>query len=300
MTIPYFEFIDGIAKPRFIRGQAITKVEDDIENWHFKKKFRTFACSVLREIVITDRVIRYLKDRYGDVRTQFKINLTGPATLMWGINENIDRNSIDEKQAAVEKLAEILVDAIQFISENGLLANVHHIQIDEPILSEIDYDGTAQNIVEIINGMVKAISERFDQTVSVHVCGKLNPDIVRDLAIGPLDIFDLELSNLLSDESVDNRSYLRDLRDVVAGSNVENWAVGCIDSSSHRIESTREIETILSLLREQKTFDDKYIFKPDCGLRGLTLNEARQKLTNFLDVANEYQRIIEDERAIPI
>lgn len=299
MNVPFYQLIDGI---------TVERTSDGVYNSQIDRRIRFDESAVtndepvyaLREYEIADELIECFVNTpgYGDRRIRppkLKLAITGPATLSSGIQQG-NRNKVDTAM----DLADVLFELIRFMKEGdqNLLRHVHHIQIDEPILTQVDFVHYVQLAAGSTLQLIKRLHEKLKIPVSLHMCGPFEAGHLSLFEDAPLYAIDLEVAYSLSestDERRRGRSPIEELeKSVERLPQIKRWGLGLVNSASYRVENPEEIRTLKSRLT--KVVDEsRLLLSPDCGMRGLKTDAARQKLANMLMVAEEHRRDLKAE-----
>ncbi len=198
-----------------------------------------------------------------------KAILTGPYTM---IDWSFDLTYGDRREAVLE-MAKVLRREIEEFVRRG----ARYVQVDEPALSTRPYREEAELLREALEIMLKGV----DAKKIVHICfGRIEKIIPYALDF-PVDQLDLEFKN-------SNFRLLPYLREY--GYDKE-LGYGVIDVHSTRVESVKEIyEDIMRLVKMDILPPEKIYVDPDCGLKRLPREIARQKLRNMVEAARLARR----------
>ena len=279
MNLPYFELLEGISVDRR-KGSPVVRLlgapaEIDFKGWGDQAFFR--------EVEIASAILGHCR-RTRRWATRLRISLTGPVTLSCGIHEG----TADEDSILVRKLSDALVKAVQAIEARKEIRDViHEIVIDEPAITQVDKVNQWEEALSLVPDLVEDLFRATGFRISLHICGRINADLLRRVRAPNLYCFDLEVAHVIGAEP--EAGYLNGIREIAARETTpRHWALGCVNVVSHRLESPGQIAGLCSLLSNYVD-RDKLIMKPDCGLRGLSLDEARGKL-HALCEAGEKER----------
>ena len=209
---------------------------------------------------ITIKDQEYVRSIAGEGRL-LKGVITGPFTLA--------STCIDEHYGSREKLAFAFAEALN--REARLLDGVVDIvQVDEPFFS-VEFPEYASDIIStVFSGLGKPRA--------MHVCGDVS-GIFGKLVDFQVDILDHEFAAH------------PELLDVVADVNFDQTiGLGCVRADVNEVES---VSTISERIKKGKDCigDNKLLLDPDCGLRHVSGEVARQKLVNMVKARN----VIRDE-----
>ena len=198
-----------------------------------------------------------------------KAILTGPYTM---IDWSFDLVYGDRREAVLE-MAKVLRREIEEFVRRG----ARFIQVDEPALSTRPYREEAELLRDALEIMLKGI----DAKKIVHICfGRIEKILPYALDF-PVDQLDLEFKN-------SNFRLLPYLKEY--GYNKE-LGYGVIDVHSTRIEPVEEIASDIKRLIDMDIIPPEKIYvDPDCGLKRLPREIARQKLRNMVEAAKRVRR----------
>ncbi len=187
--------------------------------------------------------------------------ITGPFTLA--------STCIDEHYGSREKLAFAFAEALN--REARLLDGVVDIvQVDEPFFSV--------ELPEYASDIISTVFSGVGKPRAMHVCGDVS-GIFGQLVDFDVDILDHEFAAH------------PELLDVVADVDFDQTiGLGCVRSDVNEVES---VSTISERIKKGKDCigDNKLLLDPDCGLRHVSGEVARQKLVNMVKARN----VIRDE-----
>ncbi len=198
-----------------------------------------------------------------------KAIITGPYTM---IDWSFDLVYGDRREAVLE-MAKVLRKEIEEFAKRG----AKFIQVDEPALSTRPYREEAELLKEALEIMFKGIEAKK----IVHICfGRIEKILPYALEF-PVDQLDLEFKN----------SGFRLLPYLKEYSYDKELGYGVIDVHSTRVEPVKEIvEDIKRLLKLDVLSPEKIYIDPDCGLKRLPREIARQKLRNMVEAARIMRR----------
>ncbi|MBS3781585.1 MAG: methionine synthase [Candidatus Thermoplasmatota archaeon] len=185
--------------------------------------------------------------------TGLKGIITGP----WTIVNSVEDQHYDSKMDAVLDTTEALKKEAEILAE---YCDV--IQIDEPYFS-VEFPDYGEECIEKITDL--------DTKTALHVCGDIE-HIVEELVEMEIDILDHEfaanphLYEVFKDLSFDQRV-----------------AVGAVTTRPD-IEEIEEIKDNIN--RAYDIFGPKTMIDPDCGLKNLKKETARNKLENMVIARN--------------
>lgn len=193
-----------------------------------------------------------------------KVPITGPYTIIdWSFDEHYKG-----KQEAVMKLAKIENEELKALVNAG----ASFIQIDEPAFSthpeEISF------AVEAIKEMVRGVEAKL----AIHICYGEYDKIYPALLDFPVDQFTLEFAN--RNFRVD---YLKEHEFT------KELGFGCVDVHNKNVET---IDQIVAGLKKGLEIvpPEKLFVNPDCGLKMIPREIAKQKLFNMCQAAKKLRK----------
>ncbi|MCE4610007.1 MAG: methionine synthase [Desulfurococcales archaeon] len=190
--------------------------------------------------------------------------LTGPYTMLeW----SFDLYYGDRREAIIDLAKELRKEIEALVN-----AGAKYIQIDEPALSTRPWKEEA----DIVKEALKIMLDGLDVKKIVHICfGKIEYILPYILEF-PVDQFDLEFKN----------SNFRLLPYLKEYGYDKELGYGVIDVHTTQIESVDEIvEDIEKIMKLGILSPEKIYIDPDCGLKRLPRDIARQKLKNMVEAA---------------
>jgi len=190
--------------------------------------------------------------------------LTGPYTMLeW----SFDLYYGDRREAIIDLAKELRKEIEALVN-----AGAKYIQIDEPALSTRPWKEEA----DIVKEALKIMLDGLDVKKIVHICfGKIEYILPYILEF-PVDQFDLEFKN----------SNFRLLPYLKEYGYDKELGYGVIDVHTTQIESVDEIvEDIEKIMQLGILSPEKIYIDPDCGLKRLPRDIARQKLKNMVEAA---------------
>jgi methionine synthase II (cobalamin-independent) len=228
-----------------------------------------------------------LEERGIKQKAWLKAAVTGPFTLASYIETGTGAfpfNTAASSPSLVKQLAQVISKSCQEVSKEASM-----VSIDEPILSVMVGVKTAfgyldEDIINIYDGLKKYCGNKI---VGTHICGKISPKLASILLRTNLDF--------ISHEFYDTPENAKTYDSAVFQKADKMLSVGCLSTRKPKIETTREI---LSLMRRFSEYKDSLIFTPDCGFRkllvhGVPLEEAYKisvtKLKNMVEAAKMFQ-----------
>ncbi|MEM5874205.1 MAG: methylcobamide--CoM methyltransferase, partial [Acidilobaceae archaeon] len=193
-----------------------------------------------------------------------KAILTGPYTMYeW----SFDLYYKDKREAVLE-LARLLKKEI----EEYIRLGARYIQIDEPALSTRPTKEEADLLKEALDIMLKGVEAKR----ILHVCYGRLERVLSYILDYPIDQLDLEMKN----NGFRLLSYLKEY-----GYNKE-IGYGVIDVHSLRVETVSEVKEAIDLLMKADIVGPEKVYvDPDCGLKRLPREVAREKLKVMVEAA---------------
>ena len=193
-----------------------------------------------------------------------KAILTGPYTM---VEWSFDLYYRDRREAVLEMARVIRREVEEYIKRGA-----EYIQIDEPALSTRPWREDAELVKEALEIVFKGVSAKR----IVHICFGRLERILPYILDYPVDQFDLEFKN-------SNFRLLPYLKEY--GFDKE-LGYGVIDVHSLQVETDEEIvNDIERLMKLDIIGPEKVYVDPDCGLKRLPREVARQKLKNMVEAA---------------
>lgn len=192
------------------------------------------------------------------------VEIKGVITGPWTLANSVDDRHYDSPEDCMWDLVEVLHREAEALSS---ICSV--IQIDEPYLS-VEYE-------EQVKGAVESVLDVNVET-ALHVCGDVS-DIASELVEYEVDILDHEFTDH------------PELYDVYADLDPsKRLAVGVVSTEP----PAEKVDIIVDRInRVVDLFGPDSLVDPDCGLRFLPENVARDKLTNMVKARD----VVWDERS---
>ena len=194
-----------------------------------------------------------------------KFILTGPYTMLeW----SFDLHYGDRRELIFD-----LARAIRREIDEAVARGVEYIQVDEPALSTRPW----REEVELLKEALEIVFKGVQAKRIVHICFGRLERVLPYILDYPVDQFDLEFKN----------SNFRLLPYLKEYGYDKELGYGVVDVHSLQVESVEEVKQAIDLLMKadiigpEKTFID-----PDCGLKRLPREVARQKLRNMAEAAH--------------
>ncbi|MCE4617076.1 MAG: methionine synthase [Desulfurococcales archaeon] len=199
-----------------------------------------------------------------------KAILTGPYTMAdW----SFDLYYGDRRELVIE-----LAKALRHEIEGFVKRGARYVQVDEPALSTRPF----KDDVDIAKEAAKILFHGLDVKSIMHVCFGRIERILEYLLEIPVDQLDLEFKN-------SNFRLLPFLAEY--GFNKE-LGYGVIDVHSLQVESINEVlSDIEKLMKTGILPPEKIYIDPDCGLKRLPREIARQKLRNMVEAAKKAREV---------
>lgn len=193
-----------------------------------------------------------------------KLILTGPYTMLeW----SFDLHYGDRRELIFD-----LARAIRREIDVGVSRGAKYVQVDEPALSTRPFREEAELLKEALEIVFKGL----DAKRIVHICYGELERILPYILDYPVDQFDLEMKN----------SGFRLLPHLKEYGYDKEIGYGVVDVHSFQVESIGEIrEAIERLMKADIVGPEKVYIDPDCGLKRLPRDIARQKLKNMVEAA---------------
>lgn len=190
-----------------------------------------------------------------------KVILTGPYTMLeW----SFDLHYKDRRELIFD-----LAKAMRREIEEAIARGAQYIQVDEPALSTRPFREEAELLKEALEILFKGVQAKR----IVHICFGRLERILPYLLDYPVDQFDLEMKN--SDFRL--LPYLKEY-----GYDKE-LGYGVVDVHSVQIETPEEVKAAIDrLMKVDVIGPEKVYVDPDCGLKRLPREIARQKLANMV------------------
>ncbi len=198
-----------------------------------------------------------------------KAILTGPYTMAdW----SFDTHYGDRRELVLE-LARVLRGEIEEFVKRG----ARYVQVDEPALPARPRREEAELVKEALEVMLRGIEAKK----IVHICFGRIEKLIPYILEFPVDQIDLEFKN--SDFKL--LPYLKEY-----GFNKE-LGYGVVDVHSLRVETVDEvIDAVERLMKLDILGPEKIYLDPDCGLKRLPREIARQKLRSIAEAARKLRK----------
>ncbi|MEB2836068.1 MAG: methionine synthase [Desulfurococcales archaeon] len=198
-----------------------------------------------------------------------KVILTGPYTMLeW----SFDLHYGDRREAILDLARVIRREVDEYLAKGA-----EYVQIDEPALSTRPWREEAELAGEALEVIFRGVSAKR----IVHICFGRIERILPYILDYPVDQFDLEFKN--SDFRL--LPYLKEY-----GYDKE-LGYGVVDVHSLQVESVEEIKKAIDdLMKLDIIGPEKVYIDPDCGLKRLPREIAREKLKNMVEAARLARR----------
>jgi methionine synthase II (cobalamin-independent) len=256
--IGYFNSLPGLAK----KGNKI----------YIKSKVKPFD-NIFQFVKFKDLnfVKRYLKE-IGRDDVEVKATITGPVTLGFScaVHGFGDYTGIDDINLYEDFARAINPIILEFLRQG------FHVQLDEPSLSQRVMDTKqAVNIVNLALDNVPEWAEK-ELKISVHICGKLNRQLVKELVNLNVIALSFAFSGLTESRNIDaiEKHYFKE----------KKLGAGCIKVQVVKRDDVEDVETIVKRLKkieEKIGYENIAFIHPDCGLRGTKEEFADNILRNM-------------------
>jgi 5-methyltetrahydropteroyltriglutamate--homocysteine methyltransferase len=202
-------------------------------------------------------------------RAEVKGIVTGPITL--ALSCRVAPSApyrAPEDPALLLRLAELLAHEVAAL----VAAGGRVVQVDEPAL------GTALGrrvSPELAYDALRALAA-FPRMPALHVCGDIRA-IAQEMLILPFAVLDIENTRIPNLAAMDP-----DELELATS----RMSVGCVDTRSNEVETVEtvrgRIQVAASILPPERLW-----VSPDCGLRSLTREAAREKLARMVVAARD-------------
>ena len=265
--------LDTVSDGEMRRNEMVEFFADRIDGYEFNGPVKVWGHNYFDKPSVVDDVAygeSWLVDEFeftnAAASKPVKVPITGPYTLAsWSFNEAYDDDA-DLSYA----LADLVNEEVEALVEAG----ARYIQIDEPALATTPDDHAI--VGECLDRIVAGISDEV--RIGLHVCYGDYSRIYPELLEYPIDEFDVELCN--GDyEQIDvftDPEFTTDL------------ALGVVDVHTTDVESVEEIK---ANIREGFKIvpPERLTVSPDCGVKLLPRDVARQKIENMVTATREIE-----------
>ena len=212
--------------------------------------------------------IKWVKSYVGE-RAKVKGILTGPITLVF--STSIGKTS-PYSGYRDEKLYMDVAEALAVEAERLEKAGVDAIQIDEPMYSVTPFP------TDLAKKAVERIALSVKVPVALHVCGNIKKIFNTLLDFEGVSILSHAFAAYPENFEVVSRARLED--------HGKKLGIGCVRTDVNRVE---DFEHILRILRKAvvKLGIENIVVHPDCGLRILDREVAKEKLKLMVKAARQ-------------
>ncbi|AXG10148.1 methionine synthase [Haloplanus rubicundus] len=265
--------LDTVSDGEMRRNEMVEFFADRIDGYEFNGPVKVWGHNYFDKPSVVDDVEygeSWLVDEFeftnAAASKPVKVPITGPYTLAsWSFNEAY----ADDAELSYA-LADLVNEEIEALVEAG----ARYIQIDEPALATTPDDHAI--VGECLDRIVANIPDEV--RIGLHVCYGDYSRIYPELLEYPIDEFDVELCN--GDyEQIDvftDPEFTTDL------------ALGVVDVHTTDVESVEEIK---ENIREgfKVVPPERLTVSPDCGVKLLPREVARQKIENMVTATREIE-----------
>ena len=201
-----------------------------------------------------------------------KVHVTGPMTIVRGSVVDPESGYSDKTDPQlVMDVASALGQEVRYLVKAG--ANI--VQIDEPVLA----DGTDLDLA--FRAMEKIVKIGEIPFPALHACGNVCGILGKVLTQAPVKAVSIEGIWLKREELVNiNRDSL--LR---SGKKI---GLGCISVSDYKVEKLRTVENFIDQMIHQLGEENIWAIMPNCGLRLMPIDTAREKLSVMTAAARKF------------
>lgn len=209
-----------------------------------------------KSIVVDD--LMWVK-QYVKGRAKVKGIITGPITLISSckIGKNSPYDNVFDR-----RLYRDTAEALAVVAKQLTKAGADSIQVDEPFYSVGVPMDLAKECVELIVSSLQV-------PVSLHACGDIRKVFDSLLSFDGVDVLSHEFAASPQNLEAVTRQKLEE--------HGKKLGVGCVRTNTERIETQKEVLTLLKKAASLVGFENMWIH-PDCGLRLLDCDVAQSKL----------------------
>jgi 5-methyltetrahydropteroyltriglutamate--homocysteine methyltransferase len=270
--------LDTVSDGEMRRNEMVEFFADRIEGYDFNGPVKVWGHNYFDKPSVVDDVEyeeSWLVDEFEFTQAAaskpVKVPITGPYTLAsWSFNEAYEDDA---------ELSYALADLVNEEIEALVDAGARYIQIDEPALATTPDDYAI--VGECLDRIVADIPDEV--RIGLHVCYGDYSRIYPELLEYPIDEFDVELCN--GDyEQIDvftDPDFTTDL------------ALGVVDVHTTDVESVEEIKE--NIKQGFKVVPPENLtVSPDCGVKLLPRDVARQKIENMVTATREIEAELDD------
>ncbi|MCE4608628.1 MAG: methionine synthase [Caldisphaeraceae archaeon] len=235
------------------------------DNVYFRKPIIKERLERAGEMIVTDW--KYAESVAGG--RQVKLIITGPYTMLeWSFD------------LFYKDREELIMDFAKIIREEvleGIKAGARYVQVDEPALSTRPWKEEAYLLKEAL----KYIFNGIDAKKIIHICYGRLERILPYILDYPVDQFDLEFKN-------SNFRLLPYLKEYGFS---KELGYGVVDVHTLQVETVDEIvEAVERLMKLDLIGPEKVYLDPDCGLKRLPRDVAKEKLSNISKAATSLRK----------
>ena len=226
-------------------------------------------CPSEEPITVSD--YSYAKQQAGD--RPLKAHITGPMTMSRG--SRVDATSPYASRNDPKLIKDL---AIALGQEASFLvgAGAEIIQIDEPVLQ----DGVDMDLA--IDAMKRIVEIGQIPFPALHACGNVTKILKDILSSSPVKMISIEGTWLNHDELLDiDRNYLSRCGKQIG--------LGCIQVANYQIEKLTRVQNFLDQMVLRLGEENIWAVMPNCGLRPVPYDIARQKLQVMIKAAKSLQ-----------
>jgi 5-methyltetrahydropteroyltriglutamate--homocysteine methyltransferase len=265
--------LDTVSDGEMRRNEMVEFFADRIDGYEFNGPVKVWGHNYFDKPSVVDDVeygeswlVEEFEFTNAAASKPVKVPITGPYTLAsWSFNEAYD----DDAELSYA-LADLVNEEVEALVEAG----ARYIQIDEPALATTPDDHAI--VGECLDRIVAGVPDEV--RIGLHVCYGDYSRIYPELLEYPIDEFDVELCN--GDyEQIDvftDPEFTTDL------------ALGVVDVHTTEVESVEEIkENILEGFKVVPP--ERLTVSPDCGVKLLPREVARQKIENMVTATREIE-----------
>ena len=265
--------LDVVCDGEMRRNEMVEFFADRIEGYQFNGPVKVWGHnyfdkpSVVSEVAYDEPWLVEEYEFVSEVATRpVKVPITGPYTLAaW---------SFDEVYGDDESLALALADLVNREVESLVEAGARYVQIDEPALAQREDD--YRIVGECLERVVADVPE--DVRIGLHVCYGDYSRIYPEILDYPVDEYDVELANGDYDQ----------LDVFTEPAFTKDFAMGVVDVHDATVESVETIkERILRGL--EVVPPERLTVSPDCGMKLLPREVAREKMANMVAATREVE-----------
>lgn len=190
--------------------------------------------------------------------------ITGPSTI---VHSSRIESFYKEKGHAILDYAHAVSKEASALEGAGC----KYIQIDEPFLS------TGMVDLKVAKEAISIIVDTVNIPVAMHACGNLK-GVFKQLTSFPVDILDFEFAG-----NNDNIKLLKEHKNLLKG---KKLGLGCLDSASKDLDEESRVREIIQTGIDVMG-EDNILLDPDCGLKKMKLETAKNKLKLMIKLNNE-------------